>query len=71
MGTVTSENHNKDARPLGSIHKREAAGSYLFIGSEGEKPAENHRRIKREYGDACVSIQPVYEWHRKWSGNCD
>jgi hypothetical protein len=37
-----------------------------FLGSEGEKPADIHRRIKRQYGDACVSLQQVYQWHRKF-----
>jgi hypothetical protein len=36
------------------------------LGSEGEKPADIHRRMKRQYGDACVSLQQVYEWHRKF-----
>jgi hypothetical protein len=37
-----------------------------FLGSEGEKPADIHRRMKSQYGDACVSLQQVYEWHRKF-----
>jgi histone-lysine N-methyltransferase SETMAR len=37
-----------------------------FLGSEGEKPADIHRRMKRQYGDTCVSLQQVYEWHRKF-----
>jgi histone-lysine N-methyltransferase SETMAR len=36
------------------------------LGSEGEKPADIHRKMKRRYGDACVSLQQVYEWHRKF-----
>jgi hypothetical protein len=37
-----------------------------FLGSEGEKPADIYRRMKRQYGDACVSLEQVYEWHRKF-----
>jgi len=30
------------------------------------KPIEIHRRIKVQYGDACLSLQQVYEWARKF-----
>ena len=30
------------------------------------KPIEIHRRMKVEYGDACLSVQQVYEWTRKF-----
>jgi hypothetical protein len=30
--------------------------------SEGMKPIEIHRRMKVQYGDACLSLQQVYEW---------
>ena len=29
------------------------------------KPIEIHRRMKVQYGDACLSLQQVYEWTRK------
>jgi hypothetical protein len=32
-----------------------------ILGSEDEKPADICRRMKRQYGDACVSLQQVYE----------
>ena len=34
--------------------------------SEGVKPIEIHRRMKVQYGDACLSLQQVYEWTRKF-----
>ena len=34
--------------------------------SEGVKPIEIHRRKKVQYGDACLSLQQVYEWTRKF-----
>jgi len=30
------------------------------------KPIEIHRRMKVQYGDACLSLQQVYEWTRKF-----
>ena len=30
------------------------------------KPIEIHRKIKVQYGDACLSLQQVYEWTRKF-----
>ena len=35
-------------------------------GSEGVKPIAIHRRMKVQYGDACLSLQQVYEWTRKF-----
>ena len=37
-----------------------------FLSSEGMKPTEIHRRMKVQYGDACLSLQQVYEWTRKF-----
>ena len=37
-----------------------------FLSSEGVKPFEIHRRMKVQYGDACLSLQQVYEWTRKF-----
>ena len=37
-----------------------------FLSSEGLKPIESHRRMKVQYGDACLSLQQVYEWTRKF-----
>ena len=30
------------------------------------KPIEVHRQMKVQYGDACLSLQKVYEWSRKF-----
>ena len=30
------------------------------------KPIDIHRRMKVQYGDACLSLQQVYEWTRKF-----
>jgi hypothetical protein len=30
------------------------------------KPIEIHRRINVQYGHACLSLQQVYEWTRKF-----
>jgi len=34
--------------------------------SEGVKPIEIHQRMKVQYGDACLSLQQVYEWTREF-----
>jgi len=40
--------------------------SVLSSVTEGLKPIEIHRRMKVQYGDACLSLQQVYEWTRKY-----
>ena len=30
------------------------------------KPIEIHQRVEVQYGDACLSLQQVYEWSRKF-----
>jgi hypothetical protein len=37
-----------------------------FLNSEGVKPMEIHRRMKVQNGDACLSLQLVYEWTKKF-----
>jgi len=37
-----------------------------FLSSEGVKPVRIHRRMKVQYGDACMSLQQVYEWTRNF-----
>jgi hypothetical protein len=34
--------------------------------SERVKTIEIHRRMKVQYGDACLSLQQVYEWTKKF-----
>ena len=38
----------------------------VFFSSEGVKPIEIHRRMKVQYGDACLSLQKMYEWTREF-----
>jgi hypothetical protein len=47
------------AAPLATCTKEEQR-------SEGVKPIEIHRRMKVQYGDACLSLQQVYEWTKKF-----
>jgi hypothetical protein len=47
------------AAPLATRNKEEQR-------SEGVKPVEIHRRMKVQYGDACLSLQQVYEWTTKF-----
>jgi len=49
------------------MHQRRTASCYpFFLSSEGVKPIEIYRRMKVEYGDACLLLQQVYEWTRKF-----
>ena len=48
------------------MHQRRTASVICFLSSEGVKPIEIHRRMKVQYGDACLSLQQVYEWTRKF-----
>ena len=52
--------------PLETCTKEEQLSVILFFfNSEGVKPIEIHRRMN-QYGDACLSLQQVYEWTRKF-----
>ena len=37
-----------------------------FLSSEGMMPVEIHQRMNIQYGDACLSLQQLYEWTRKF-----
>jgi len=56
----------KMAAPLATCTKEEQRSVIRFLGTEGVKPIEIHRRMKVQYGDACLSPQQVYEWTRKF-----
>jgi len=59
------------AAPLATCTKEEQRSVIRFLSSEGVKPIETHRRMKVQYCDACLSLQQVYEWTRKFmSGIC-
>jgi hypothetical protein len=51
--------------PLATCTKEEQRSVFRFLRSEGVKPIEIHRRMKVQYGDACLSLQQVYEWSIK------
>ena len=55
------------AAPLATYVKEEQRLSSVFLSSEGVKPIEIHRRMNVQYGDACLSLQQVYEWTRKFT----
>ena len=56
----------KMAAPLATCTKEEQRSVIRFLSTEGVKPIEIHRRMKVQYGDACLSLQQVYEWTRKF-----
>ena len=56
----------KMAAPLVTCIEEEHRSVIRFLGSERAKPIEIHRRMKVQYGDACLSLQQVYEWTRKF-----
>jgi len=54
------------AAPLATCTKGEQLSVIYFLRSEGVKPIEIHGRMEVQYGDACLSLQQVYEWSRKF-----
>ena len=56
----------KMAAPLATCTKEEQRSVIRFVSSEELKPVEIHRRMKLQYGDACLSLQQAYEWTRKF-----
>ena len=57
----------KMAAPLETCTREEQRYVIRFLRGEGVKPIEIHRRMKDQYGDACLSEQQVYEWSRKFA----
>ena len=55
----------KKAAPLAACTNEEQRSAIRFLSSEGVKLVEIHRRMKVQYGDACLSLQ-VCEWTRKF-----
>ena len=55
------------AAPLETCTREEQRSVIRFLCSEGVKPIEIYRRMKFQYGDACLSQQQVYEWSRKFA----
>jgi len=54
------------AAPLATCTKEEQRSVIRFLSSEWVKPIEIHRQMKVQYGDACLSLQQVYEWTGKF-----
>ena len=54
------------ATPFATCTKEEQRSVVRFLSSEGVKPIEIHRRMKVQYGDACLSLQQLYEWTGKF-----
>jgi len=50
------------AATLATCTKQEQCSVIRLLSSEGVKPIEIHRRMKVQYGDACLSLQQVYQW---------
>ena len=48
------------------MHKRRTAFRHPFFKYGEVEPIEIHRRMNVHYGDACLSLQQVYEWTRKF-----
>jgi hypothetical protein len=54
------------AAPLATCTNVVQLSVIRFLSSEGVKPIVIHRRMKVQYGEACLSLQQVYEWTRKF-----
>jgi hypothetical protein len=48
------------------MHQKEQRSVIRFLSSERVKPIETHQQMKVQYDDACLSLQQVYEWTRKF-----
>ena len=54
------------AAPLEACTRKEQHSVIRFLGSDGVNPSEIDRRMKMQYGDACLLLQQVYDWDRKF-----
>ena len=54
------------AAPLEACTREEQRSVISFLRSEGVNPSEIHFRMKMQYGDACLSLQQVYDWDRNF-----
>ncbi|PNF24648.1 hypothetical protein B7P43_G18238 [Cryptotermes secundus] len=55
------------AAPLETCTGEEQRSVFRFLCSKDGKPTEIYRKMKFQYGDACLSQQQVYEWSRKFA----
>ena len=58
--TRRRSNSVKLATPLATCTKEEQHSVIRFLRSEGVTPIEIHRRVEVQHGDACLSLQQVY-----------
>ena len=54
------------AASIAKCTEEEQRSIIRFLSSEGVKSIEIHRRMKVQYGDACLSLQQMYKWTRKF-----
>jgi hypothetical protein len=54
------------AAPLATCTKEEQRSVIHFSSSEEVKPIKIHQQMKVQYGNACLSLQQVYKWTRKF-----
>ena len=52
--------------PLEVCTREEQCSIIRFLGSERVNPSEIHCTMKMQYGDACLSLQQVNDWDRKF-----
>ena len=64
--TRRRSNSVKLADPLATCTKEEQSSVIHFLRSEGVKPIEIHQRMEVQFGDACLSLQQMYKWSRKF-----
>jgi hypothetical protein len=46
--------------PLETCTREEQRSVIHFLSSEGVKPIEIHKRMKTQFGDACLLLQQMY-----------
>ena len=56
----------KKAAPLATCTKEKQRSVIRFLSNEGVKPIEINQLMEVRYGDACLSLQQVYEYTRKF-----
>ena len=54
------------AAPLEACIREDQRSVIHLLGSDGVNPSEIHRRMKMQYADACLSLQQVHDWNRKF-----
>ena len=60
------QSSSKMAAPLEVGTREDECSLICFLAREGVNPSEIHRRMKMQHGAACVSLQQVYDWDKKF-----